>query len=192
MKKIISCKGQEYQHLDNQFNKELLNIIVDAEVIDFKKDYSHLNSNHKNAGAYSFVISEISDMNKVSKGYCNCTGLVASGISNITGKEISFISHQEPSNILGIYMIPFRLSLELSLNQLMQECIPGSIDIVYLGGEIKNNPKIYEQMTLYINNLVYDIIDLKPAIISEPKSGDYQQDSVVYDTKNRRLYISSR
>ncbi|MCX6717290.1 MAG: hypothetical protein NTU76_01265 [Candidatus Taylorbacteria bacterium] len=55
----------------------------------------------KSAGPETYVISPITEQNLFSDKYMNCTGTVGIGRDKISGKEISFISHQDPDYFIN-------------------------------------------------------------------------------------------
>ncbi len=57
-----------------------------------------LNLLHGGEDTYAFSV--IDERDKFSESLCDCTGLVVAGMDKPTGKNISFLSHQDPKQFL--------------------------------------------------------------------------------------------
>jgi hypothetical protein len=72
------------------------------ENVDYYGDHESLNNkNYKNPSQWSYVISPINYKDKISSSYKDCTGVAISGVEKETGKNISFLSHQDPQYFLS-------------------------------------------------------------------------------------------
>lgn len=196
-KPITICTADQDTHFDNRMNIEstediyLADLIENSEDINFKNPA--LENNILTQGPYTYVISEVSESSKKSLGYINCTGIVATGVDRITKNNISFISHQEPSRIRDLFKEEFKQDLSSRLLELQEKSIPGSLDVVIAGGnaiqEKEETKENYEQMILSVAGIVKENIGINPVITSGPKN-KIGQDSVIYDTEKRNLYVS--
>ena len=98
-----------------------------------------------NSGKETYVISPCDSQNKYSDSYLNCTGVVVSGVDKETGKNISFMSHQNPEwfldgigktsgNSINTNVVKFKQDLAKNINELKNRCISGTVDAVIFGG----------------------------------------------------------
>jgi hypothetical protein len=168
--------------------------------------------NFKNAEDLSYVISPIDDKDKISKAFRNCTGVAISGTDKETGKNISFLSHQDPGYFLPSKFLPihphsdrFAKDIGQQIAALKDRCIPGTIDAVIFGGNYateedepwnknQSNKEFREKHIRSIDLLaseISEILGFEPVVITGPKTNLYDgsEDDVYYDNKNRRLYI---
>jgi hypothetical protein len=142
----------------------------------------------KNGGDDSYVISPIDSSNKRSNQFYNCTGVVATGQDKITGEDVSFISHQDP-----VYLFrrngrdTFVKDLEERLDDLRQRCVEGTVDAVILGG---NNFRVkeYNASIELLDGVIEKTLGFKSDVVTGPKV-ERGPDNILYDNKNRRLYI---
>jgi hypothetical protein len=159
--------------------------------------------NFKNFGQGSHVISTVDNANKLSRAYKNCTGVIVAGQDKETGENISFLSHQFPFDFLPAdeYRTRFVGNLQQQLEELKQKCIPGTIDAVVVGGnypqedvpdknvKAEEYKKSYAETIKLLSNEISKTLGFEPVVITGPKMGA-GSDSVLYDNKNRRLYLA--
>jgi hypothetical protein len=170
-----------------------------AENVDFWESKEKLEKRgQKNAGNNTYVISTISNRDKFSRNFYNCTGLVVVGVDKKTGKEISFISHQEPGVILNMGGVGylFKADLSDSLIEMRDRCVSGSVDISIVGGQFIDTNEyrgyrgkdIYEGIIELLTEEVLEVFKFSPHVAVGPKiiAG---RDDVYFDTKERRLYV---
>lgn len=196
-KPITICSADQNTHFDNRMEIEspqdiyLADLIESAEDINFKNPA--LEKNILTQGPYTYVISELSETPKKSLGYINCTGLVATGIDDKTGNNISFISHQEPRRIKDMFPREFKQDLLLRLGELKERSIAGSLDIVIVGGndvpEKEGTTQNYTNTINILSGIIEEKVNMKPVIAMGPKE-KIGQDSIIYDTQKRNLYVS--
>jgi hypothetical protein len=149
-------------------------------------------------GAYS--ISSLNGKDKVSTGYVMCTGVVGVGKDKWTDENISFLSHQFP-----LLFLPgetshkkFVSDLRARLAELKEGCVPGSIDVVIIGGEYNKgfarSENRYTDSVDLLKNEVSNALGFPPVVITGPKlssdSATGNTEDVLFETANRRLYIS--
>lgn len=79
------------------------------------------------------------------------------------------------------------------MDELKKQSVPGTIDIVIAGGNSLENKHStetdYKNMINLIDTIVFDELDIQPVIATTPKESA-GQDSLIYDTSKRNLYIS--
>jgi len=198
---IVACIGSK-----KDFDDQLSEIKSRARNPDTKNvNYSDFAINNtkngfKHAGFETYVISPIDSSNKWSTGFYDCTGIVAVGIDKETGKEISFMSHQDPKLFLKKHKDVFINDMLERLKDLNNRSEYQTIDITIFGGNflfpgtegIDENDKSLMENYLYSINLLSKIIKLElgfnPDIISGPKTVR-NCDTAYFDNDNRRLYL---
>lgn len=130
---IIACIGTEEQYAGE--TSEIRNIKNVGHDVDYYEDPAKLHKrNYKNAGKQTYVISEIDNMPKFTEELHDCTGLVAVGKEKTSGMELSFITHEDPTEFLSAARVAFLRDLRTTLNELKERCSKGSVDIVITGG----------------------------------------------------------
>lgn len=184
-------------------------------LVDYYADsYENSLKKIRNAGTKTYAISDISDLNKFSLKYANCTGVIVAGQDKITGKNISFFTHQDPTIILpeGLDSDLFRGDLKRSLKKLRDRSVPGTIDAVIFGGnyldsdkeEEKNkqaqkekrslpSPRVefeknYKDSISLLSTQISDVLGFEPTVIAGPKTM-IGRDDAIYDNEHRRLYL---
>lgn len=204
--------------LDKETQANILNLKSDAEFVDFLSDKDEAERKKMyNSGKKTYIISTCNEKNKFSLSYLNCTGVVAVGTDKETGENISFLSHQDPEHLFKDDEIRsnFKRDLMNDLDNLIERCVPGTIDIVILGGnkeDVSNNfPEedfrmgiddideilkgpydTYTKSVRFLNNLIYKKIGFSSVVLIEPNSNfktDNNSLDVYFDNKNRRLYM---
>ena len=139
---IMFCIGTPQQFQENPgaeretFREKSSNNNKDRN-INYYGDPKELNrQNFRNAGEHSYVISSVDGSNKFSKSFKNCTGLIVAGIDRVTGKNISFMSHEDPDFFLGgeFGKTSFIDDLTERLDELKERSIEGTVDAVIMGG----------------------------------------------------------
>ena len=205
---IMACIGTPEQFRDELNGIEPEEVLLDSSSeensnrnIDWYGDPEELNKQKiKNAGAYSYVMSSIDDLSKFSKSFKNCTGLIVTGTDKETGKNISFLTHQDPEYFLNFRKFKNKLTddLRTQLEELKKRCEGGTIDAVIVGGNyFENKTKFQENYIQSIELLskeVKNVLGFEPVVMTGPKTemGKGGQDDVFFDNDNRRLYIMRR
>lgn len=202
---------EETQYFLNNFKK-------DAEFVNFNfKDKDIKENKMYNSGDLTYVISLCDEKNKYSLSYLDCTGVVAVGIDKETGKNISFLSHQNPDFFINNKEIRlnFKQDLEKDIDNLKSRCISGSIDIVVFGGKkedvsgnvpdedfrrgidnedifLKNPFDEYTKSIKYLNHIIKEKVGFSPVVMSGPNDNFNTNNhslNVYFDNENRRLYM---
>lgn len=170
---------------------------ADKEVNLDSKKYLH-------AGLQSYVISSIDEDRKFSKGFHACTGLVVVGVDKNIGKNISFITHQFPIALSNEdKKVKFLSDLNTKLMEMRDRCIPGTVDAVVVGGsyvkdkESDDYPMVLKYYPMSVDlssDGVRNIFGFEPMIVNGPKdsrflNGELNEDSIYFDTNQRRLYF---
>jgi hypothetical protein len=212
---IIACIGTIY---DFKENSDIIRKIYrpdDNDTIEnvdyFAKHEDLVERDFKNAEDRSYVISPVNGKDKISRTFENCTGAAVSGSDKKTGKNISFLSHQDYRYFLPNKFFPvhphadrFVEDMERQMSVLKEQCIPGTIDAVIFGGnyaigdekkdrwaEIQSNEAFRVAHVRSIDLLaskISEVLGFEPVVITGPKTGG-GDDEVYYDNENRRLYI---
>ncbi len=193
----------------------------------FKKDADFVNFSYRskdikenamyNSGDTTYVMSLLNNRNKYSLAYLDCTGIVAVGTDRETGENISFMSHQNPDSFLEDDYVKtnFKNDLNKNFDNLISKCIPGSIDVVILGGNkedvsenvpnenfrlgfddidqyLKGPFDQYIKSVKFLSHTIKQKIGFTPIVISGPNDNfetAHHSLSAYFDNKNRRLYM---
>ncbi|MFC1756688.1 hypothetical protein ACFLZC_00805 [Patescibacteria group bacterium] len=152
----------------------------------------------KNRGKHSYVISTIDNKDKFSHNFINCTGIIVTGKDRETGKNVSFLSHQDPEHFLREEedKKQFAADLRERTEELKKRCEDGTIDARIIGGnyfgedrwEYDRYQEDYLKSIKLLSSESSDILGFEPAIVVGPKTVS-GKDDVFYDNENRRLYI---
>jgi hypothetical protein len=145
-------------------------------------------------GGLGYFVTSVSSEGKMSEGFLMCTGLVAVGKEKESKKNISFLSHEMPFAVLSKSLsVEFFKDVSLRLFELKEKSVPGSIDVVIVGGQGTEygsyDTQTYEKVIAGLKDIVKNEFGFEPTVIVGPKLplGD---ESLYFDTENRRLYIS--
>lgn len=194
-----------------QFGEEFQELIYDLEPepVDYYGDPESLDAlGQKHVEEPSYVISSISEAPKSLEQYANCTGVVAVGRDKDTGRNISFLSHQNPDTTTGDHLEIFTVDFLGSLEELQERSESGSIDVAIFGGwtEGQNNQfdtdkqfeKSYRRAITVLGNIIQQTVSvdatvlLGPSVVWSADGGDNPGNHdvrVVFDTEKRRLYM---
>jgi hypothetical protein len=152
----------------------------------------------KNAGIGTYAVSPVNERNKFSRGYCECTGVIVSGVDKETGKNISFLSHQDPNDLLTGHPEKFSADIRSQLLEIKNKCEEGTIDAVIMGGNyitkkgnkkaLKSTRENYDHVISALSEEIKSALGFEPVVIVGPKNvpGD---DHLYFDNDNRRLHI---
>ncbi len=204
IKPIMTCLGTPID-FGRQYSEILMHfdhgaIIRGVQNINYHDDESSLKKkNFLNAGELTYVISLVDSNDKFTKGLNNCTSVVVVGIDQKTGKNISFITHQNPNEFLLEKRKKFIKDFEKIMKEISSMCVPKSVDAIILGGNYlditrdggRKGRTFAENYVESINLLSSEIekkLKFKPEIINGPKV-DFGGDNVYFDNKNRRVYF---
>lgn len=175
---------------------------LDAERISFSYDNPRIASeaNILTAGWDSYGISGISESNKKSFGYMNCTGLAVVGVKKNQGMNISLLSHQNTGSVLHADRDVFMRHLRKRLTECVEQMETNTIDALLFGGllALRKNPKhdsylsAYRDITDTVAKEVESILGIDvhvvgPSVLHDEGEGQH----VWLDTKTRRLYLKN-
>jgi hypothetical protein len=208
-------------NLDRDTQIFLDNFKKDAEYINFGANQSELEKNKMlNSGKDTYIISPCDSSNKYSDGYQNCTGIIVSGVEKETGKNISLMTHQFPGWFLNKdnnnnEIKKFKSDLSISINELNNRCVAGSIDAVVFGGNkedvagsnldekfrhgyddeddySKDSYDVYIKSIKTTKIVITEILGFSPIVISGPNDNLETKNNPLdsyYDNENKRLFI---
>ena len=172
-----------------------------SENIDWFGSPSDLKrQNIKNAGLGTYVVSPVDAVNKRSKDFLNCTGIVVAGQKKDKGGDISVLSHKKADRFLPAEVCEqFAADLKERLEELKANTIPGTVDGVIYGGNYIKNSKYGEEfdklaqqdykdsITLY-SRIFSEVFGFEPVVGFGPKLISHG-DSVFFDNAHRRLHV---
>ncbi len=191
---IVVCIGSfndfdelSAEHPESLENLKDVNWVKGAYESEKRKDFL-------TNGPRTYIISSIDGSNKFSKELSFCTGLIVAGIDKITGKNISFVTHQPNVSRLSVSFIS---DLKRRCIEMKERCILNTIDARIVGGidpsdsKTSQPEKNYASTIQLLSDEMYQVFGFKPIIINGPK--DYREgnnhDNIYYDNENRRLYL---
>lgn len=204
-------------NLDRDTEYFLDNFKREAEFVNFGAGEKNLKENRMlNSGKDTYVISPCDSKNKYSLSYLDCTGVVVVGLDKETGKNVSFLSHQNPESFLNDEEVrsKFKKDLLSDLDTMYSRCLPNTIDIVVFGGKKEtdlpipdDNFKIgfdnidefmkgpyddYAKSLRFLNFVISQKVGFSPVAMIGPSDNfktPYHGLSVYFDNENRRLYM---
>ncbi|MCX6736221.1 MAG: hypothetical protein NTZ13_04010 [Candidatus Parcubacteria bacterium] len=210
IKPIIACiNSMSEEEEEKKFGKFRELVYTDntrgIRNVDFYGDPIELSrKGFKNVGEYTYVISTIDDANKFSEEFKNCTGVIVTGQDKNTGKDISFLSHEDPWFFVEQEggTKKFTEDLRAQLLEIKNRCIPGTIDAVIAGGNYfkqinetelytKRYRDNYQKSIEILSKEISDILGFEPAVIIGPKALG-GSDKMFYDNAGRQLHIYRR
>ncbi len=151
----------------------------------------------KSAGMETYVISPVTEKNLFSDKYLNCTGVVGIGKDKLSGKEVAFISHQDPEYFVHKgpeYSEKFKNDLKETLNELVARSESGTVEVVIFGGKIDPDNSESKKSVEYVksidilNGIIRDSVGRSPAIVSGPIQTEGAVDVTVL-TQERKISI---
>jgi hypothetical protein len=144
-------------------------------------------------------ISMVDGLDKKETGFLNCTGLVVCGIDKVTGKNISFMTHQDS---IQLFMLggkaDFVMHLETQLNEIKDQCRPGTIDAVVVGGILDSGfetdegiyKKDYLESLKLLSREVDNVLGFDPVVVNGPKiDATDSWDNFYFSTEERKAYL---
>ena len=158
------------------------------------------NNGFKHSGPDSYLISPISERDWTSDHYFNCTGVVAIGRDKDTGREVSFLTHQDPKYFVdGNNEEKEKFSRELvaSLKELESLSEVGTVEILLLGGNfgtgnIPNRDlqqRQYKQSIKRLREIIFESLGFDPKVITGPNNIIGSETVVVVETQKRNVWI---
>lgn len=149
----------------------------------------------KHDGENTYIISTIDEQDKKSEGFKTCTGCIVVGVDKDTGKNISFLSHQDPFHFTEKGKSAFMEDFSESLLEIKNRSIEGSIDAIVVGGNAldlsykgKNYEGYYKDSIEIISTLVEKELGFLPVVTTEAKKYP-GSDTILFDTEHRRAYL---
>lgn len=161
--------------------------------VDYYADESYNTKNNiTNAGVRTYVISPIDSSDKFSYSYRNCTGVIASGVSKESNRNISLMSHQDPESFLEDKKLLFIFNLMGRLKEFRNMVYDDSVECYIFGGnylirslEHKDN---YKKSIALLRDIIEETLEFTPMVIAGPNTKGGDQD-VYYSTAKRELLI---
>jgi hypothetical protein len=160
----------------------------------------------KDAGVGSYLISSIGERNWFSDHYMSCTGVVAIGREAATegematGKEISFLSHQDPSYFVDgdqEKTETFSRALSDALKELVLRSEKDSVEVLLVGGNF--NPKTasggdykhdqYKKSIQALSEIIQAAMGFDPKVLAGPNNNVGSETVVVVETQKRKVWI---
>lgn len=178
--------------IDPQTQNIFSKIEMNGQFIDYYEGQGYYKENNiKNAGNLTYVISECNEKDKYSIEYHDCTGVIVVGEETDGNKQISFMSHQEPSLFLDSKKEKFVQHLIEGSKEIKNKVKEQSIDVVIFGGD--KGDDIYKKSIKFLGDVLTKEFGIEPTIMTGPNShfqSSTEDTRVYFDTQNRRLYIA--
>ncbi len=149
----------------------------------------------KHDGENTYIISTIDGRDKKSEGFKTCTGCIVVGVDKNTGKNISFLSHQDPFHFTEEGKSAFMKDFSESLSEIKNRSVEGSVDAIVVGGNAlglsykgKNYEDYYKDSIEIISTLIEKELGFLPVVTTEAKKYP-GSDTILFDTEHRRAYL---
>lgn len=187
--------------IDNYTKQEIDLIEKHGVNIDFFESKEYFSENKIiNKGDRTYVFSDIDSTDKFSRAYKNCTGIIMVGEDKENGKQISFMSHQDPSEFLFELKNEFVNDLVNNIKIFKDKIKENTFDVVVFGGnyskdkEDKEYRKNYKNSINLIGSIFKENFNIDPAVITGPSSISLASSAsnLYFDTQNRRLFLVRR
>jgi len=183
--------------LSEQFSEQLENV----HNVNFYDSPDILKKKNFLGEQLRWTISTVDNFNKFSEKLLDCTALVVVGKDKTTGENISFISHQNPFEILNDKIgRKFNIDLKKRLTEIKERCKAGSISATIVAGKypkknmaspfatVEEMRKDYLDSIELISNEIELTLELKPTIFNGPKFVR-NYDNIYFDNEKMRLYL---
>lgn len=165
-------------------------------------DLDELEANgFKQAGGNSYLISPISERDWFSDHYMSCTAVVAMGRDPKTGKELSFLTHQDPNFFVDggdEEADQFAQALSESLKELKKLSEKDTVEVVLLGGNFDNKGKDvkdyyihhqYEESIARLRQIVQETLGFDPVILAGPNTNVGSETVITVETQKRKVWV---
>jgi len=148
-------------------------------------------------GPESYVISPVTSENLFSDKYLNCLGTIGIGRDAITGKEIAFISHQDPEFFLNRgpeQTKKFETDFKNIINDLVAQSQEGTIEIVLFGGnDTPDDPSSkksvdYTKSIELLKTFVQEVAGFKPKVLQGPNRRGGAIDATVFTAERKIIF----
>ena len=156
-------------------------------------------SGFKQAGEESYLISPISERDWFSDHYFNCTAVVAIGKDVNTGKEISFLTHQDPNYFIdggSDKTEMFSRELSDSLKELKARSQEDTVEVLLLGGNFNTTAvnkdyqhHQYKQSIERLRRVVQESLGFDPKVLAGPNNRVGSETVVVVETQKRKVWV---
>jgi hypothetical protein len=154
----------------------------------------------KHNGMESYLISPVDERDWFSDQYANCTAMIAIGRDEKTGKEISFLSHQDPRYFVDgddEGMEKFASDMIASLQELRDRSEQDTVEVSLAGGnfdttfpESENYHHDYYQKSIKkLRQLVQESLGFDPKVLTGPNNHVGSETIIAVDTQNRTVWI---
>jgi hypothetical protein len=194
--KKLADSDEKLEDIQDQMEDDdkIHNVDLDGGDLDSLKK-----NGFKNDGIASYLISPISEIDWFSDHLLSCTGVVAIGKDKVTGKEISFLSHQDPGYFIdGEDDKPEIFSRELkeSLEELKLRSQSDTVEVILLGGNYSNTyekedyqKKHYKQSIEKLRQIVHDSLGFDPKVLTGPNNKIGSETVITVETQKRKVWI---
>lgn len=201
-KKILACL-ETHSTLTPESTEKILQIKKRGINVNWGAPTEELEAGGmSHGGELTYVLSPVDSNDKYSEDYVNCLGIIVVG-RNPENDNVSFAGHINADVIFSAGLEKkFSEDFIKHLRVLKERTVPGSVDIVFLGGEypikqIKNMaPQSlaeywdkYEKAIKKIRDLILSTQIPEPAIAIGPKVDILQGTSAYFSNHERRLYV---
>jgi len=109
-------------------------IFTDGTFVDYYLSKENAAKEGMLGGFPDYIFSKVDETEKRSSSYRNCVSLSAIAEDKHTGKQISFLAHQNPSFFLTTMKASYERDLRKSVQELMSRAKPGTVDVTIMGG----------------------------------------------------------
>ena len=215
---IIACVSDDQYLIEEQIDKRIFKTEkswlkwlagrlfrkTKLEHVDyFGSDSNKEQNNQIHAGERTYTLSSVGPEDKVSHRYLNCTGIAMVGVSKTPPhKNISLLTHQDPHFFLSnsTTQDQFINDLSVSMQHFISQVDIETVSTIIFGGNYFNRRNLREitHKDDYIDsvdvlrkaiNSVDGLQNIEPEIISGPNMIIGGSTAVLFDTKNRRLFM---
>ncbi len=153
----------------------------------------------KHDGVDSYLISPIDERDWFSDQYANCTAVVGIGRDAVTGKEISFLSHQDPN-----YFVDggeekagkFAKDLAETIQELKTRSQEDTVEVSLSGGNfnpaarhIDYRHEQYGKSIVKLRQVIQESLGYDPKVLAGPNHGVGSETVVVVKTQQRKVWI---
>ncbi|MDD2487665.1 MAG: hypothetical protein PHS92_04840 [Candidatus Gracilibacteria bacterium] len=147
----------------------------------------------KGEGKHYYIMSDVSEDDKYSLDYRNCTGVIMTGIDKVSGNNISFMTHQDPVFFLQNQLM-FEKDLKQKIDEIKNRAKPGSIDVILFGGWEGGYLEFdeYESSIGLLDKIITKELGKSPMVKPGPAINSAVPTNAYYETKNRQLYITRK
>lgn len=188
-------------------------IFMEGTLVNYYEDAGNIKKEGMLGAFPAYVISKVDETPKRSESYRNCMTVIVVGEDKETGKQISFLSHQNPSYFLTTEKDQFQKDLHSRIAELSSRAKKGTIDVGIMGGnyydemnnENENNKREitnaaqHKESVLELSKMVKDSFSDSgydvPVVVMA--GADYSQSpssfndlDIVLDTQARLLLVS--